>query len=167
MSYNDVQKLAIAQAFYNAAGKMVSTKDPDSLRSQVDEYFAEQYFETGSKSFDVNLNGETVGTYTIKFSKPTQEQTVSELVIDDFVDLAKWSQQLSDEELRLIVESNLEWLANQVFKTTGEIPMGCHVNRTVISAKGKEYAGGMLKVDAKKVVAQLPTVPDYLLLGDA
>ncbi len=167
MNYNNVQKLAIAQAFYNAAVKMVSTKDPKSLRSQADEYFAEQYFKTGSKSFDINLNGETVGTYSIKFSKPTEEKTVSELVIDDYVEVAKWSKQLSDDELRLIVESNLEWLANQVFKSYGEVPMGCHVRRTVIPAKGKEYAGGMLKVDVQKVAAQLPTVPDYLMLGDA
>lgn len=161
-----IARLAVLQAIYNKAGEEVSTKDPCSLRSEVDQYFKEQYELTGAKSSDININGVQVGTYSAKFSKPTEEKVSSELVIDDFADVALWVSQMSDKEIRYLVETDLDHFAHLAFERYGEVPLGCHVQKTVTPAKPKQYIGGMLKVDFSQVQKVITTPEVKLLAGD-
>ena len=88
--FNDVERLAVAQTFFKLAGELVDTKNPDSLRSAVDRGYKELYERTGSKSFDVMLDGQQVGTYSIRFSKPKPEETRQVFEVNDYEKLARW-----------------------------------------------------------------------------
>ena len=76
-----MQRLAIAQALYKKIAEMVSTKEPESLRSEVDEQVKGFYAATGGKSYDVNLNGKQVGTMTVNVAKESTS-TVFDLADD-------------------------------------------------------------------------------------
>ena len=149
--FNDVERLAIAQAFYSEAGKLVSTKDPASLRSQVDKGYYELYERTGSKSFDVMLNGSQVGTYSLRFSKPTEEKTQDVFTVGDYVELAKWFETMDAETLKEYVASDLGQFAEWLFNTTGEIADGCFIDHVITPATEKRYMGGTLKVSTESV----------------
>ena len=148
---NETERLAIAQALYNMAGKLVSTKDPDSLRSEVDASFKELYEQTGSKSFDVKVNGQVVGTYSIRFSKPKESETHVELVVDDNDGLYRWFLHSDMQTAAHYVSLDLRKYAEWYLQETGELPYGCRLDKTITPATEKEYIGGLLKVDQKKV----------------
>lgn len=155
----DTERLAIAQALYNMAGKLVSTKDPDSLRSSVDEGFKELYEQTGSKSFDVKVNGMDVGTYSIQFTKPKESETRMVFVVEDYEKLAKWFKtSVSHGEIEHYVACDLKEFAEWQFNHTGEMPDGCNIRETIIPAVEKEYNGGRLKIDPEKVASAIRNV---------
>lgn len=148
---NDTEKLAFAQALYNSVGKLVSTKDPDSLRAAVDDHYREMYETTGAKSYDVTLNGEDVGTYSLRFSKEKPQETRTELEIFDYEQLAKWFNDKTDDEIRYYVALNLGDYARYCFEMEGEVPEGCRPREIVTAAVPKQCIGGVLKVDGQKV----------------
>lgn len=147
----DTERLAFAQALYKAVSELVSTKNPDSLRSAVDGYYLKLYDETGAKSFNVTINGEDVGTYSLKFSKEQPQQTRTELEIYDFEELAKWFNDKTDEEIRYYVALNLGDFARYCFNVEGEIPQGCRPKEIITAAVEKHCIGGALRVDTSKV----------------
>ena len=170
----DLERLALFQALYKKVGKEVNTSGGDSLRNRVDSYFYEQYLETGAKSYDVNLLGETVGNYSLRFSKPTQQETKVELAVTDYIELAKWLDGVSEAYeinlLKVYVGMDLKAYADWYFEQTGECLPGTQVEQVIIPAQDKQYIGGVLKVDVEKVAhacdaAQLNGV-SQLLLGD-
>lgn len=148
---NDVERLAIAQAFYNMAAKLVSTKDPDSLRAKVDGGYKELFEATGAKSFDVKLNGMKVGTYSIMMSKPTEETTRDVFAVKDYVELAKWFEAIDIETLREYVASDLKRFAEWTFNSTGEIAGGCFMAHAITPATESKYMGGTFKISADSV----------------
>ena len=148
---NDIEKLAFVQALYKGVSELVSTKDPDSLRSEVDRQFLEQYEQTGAKSFDVKINGHDVGIYSLKFSKEKPQETKTILTVKDYEQLARWFNDKTDEEIRYYVALNLWDFANYCFTFDGEVPDGCEVQEVITAAVPKQVIGGMLKVDGSKV----------------
>lgn len=83
-----MERLAIAQAIYKAIAAAISTKDPESLRGQVDSSILENYQRTGGKTYDMLLRGRKVGTYSIRFSKAEHRTTVAIVDEDAF---AQWA----------------------------------------------------------------------------
>lgn len=149
---NEVERLAIAQALYKAAAELVDTRNPDSLRANVDRGYKELYERTGSKSFDVMVNGKQVGTYSIKFSKPKPEETRMDFEVIDYELLARYFiEYVSDEQCREFAEANLNLFANYAFNATGELMDGCDLVPIVSPAVEKQYMGGTLKIDPEQV----------------
>ena len=169
MELNDTQRLAIAQAFYKAAAELVDTKNPDSLRSKVDAGYRELYELTGSKSFDVLIDGHQVGTYSIRFSKPKPEETHASFEVTDYEKLARdFAENVTDEQCRKFVALNLSQFAEWTLNTDGELMDGCKVMYETTEATEKQYLGGTLKVDPQEVmVAMGETLPPGIagLLG--
>ena len=124
VNLNDLQKLGIAQALYKALGRIVSTKDPDSLRSYCDMGLKELYARTGAKQLEIIVGGLKFGQLTAKTSNPTVKETVfvndRDLLLNgaepkDVIDFAKdYAQEFG------------EWLWKR-HKAEGEIPPGCEV----------------------------------------
>lgn len=148
----EIEQLAIYQAVYNYVGEKVSTKDPDSLRAAIDESYRELYEQTGSKSFDVKVNGEVVGTYSIRFSKEKQSETQLCFEVEDYVKLAEWFEEnCSNQLLTSYAANNLEKFAEWCFTETGEMPEGCEIKKHITPAVDKAYIGGALRVDKESV----------------
>lgn len=141
-----IERLALAQALYKVAGQLVDTKNPESLRSEVDRYFKAQYDQTGSKSFDVKINDEVVGVYSIKFSKEKPSETRRIMEVTDYIALSKWAASLTAEELLGYFGRDLQPLAEWWFAETGELADGCGLAEIVAIAQPKQYIGGSLKV---------------------
>ena len=148
---NNIEKLALSQAVFKAVSKLVSTKDPDSLRAEVDREFLELYEKTGAKSFDVKINDVIVGLYSMKFSEEKPQETKTILTVKDYEQLARWFNDKTDEEIRYYVALNLWDFANYCFTFDGEVPDGCEVQEVITAAVPKQVIGGMLKVDGSKV----------------
>lgn len=143
-----VEKLAIAQAFYNSVGKMVSTKEKGNLRDQVNAYFEEVFNATGAKSFDVKLLGEKVGTYSITVSKAKPSEINYEIAVDDWEAFGRWAH----ERGYTVVEYDMP-AVNENFSLTGEIPPGCRVAAKVTPGiEGGKVSRTTLRVDVDAVV---------------
>lgn len=164
--FNDVERLAFAQAVFKASGEIVSTKDPSNLRAAVDKHYRDLYEQTGAKSFEVRLNDEKVGTYSVKVSKATKEDTKQRLEVKDPEALLAWLEG-TDDLLRYIKAHAVEF-AQEHFLRTGEIPDGCTMSEVVIPAQEEAYAGGSIRIDPQKVAealgAQLPDAMNALML---
>lgn len=151
MEFNKTERLAIAQALYKVCGELVDTKNPDSLRGECDRFYKLQYEQTGSKSFDVKIHDDVVGTYSIRFSKEEPQEVRQQLTIKDYVALAKWFDSLPDDEVKHYVSKDLQPFAEYWLAETGEMPEGCSMDEIVILAKPKQYIGGVLKIDPTRV----------------
>lgn len=168
-----MERLALFQALYNKIGKEVSTKG-NSLRARADEYFYDMYQQTGAKSYDVKVLGETVGTYSLRFKKLTQTEIVKELQVTDYTELAQHFDKMDDayelEMLKQYVARDLEAYAKWYFDQTGECLPGTDYVGRLVDGKPKQYDGGVLKIDAYKVAqacehGQLQGVSQLLLGG--
>lgn len=153
MDKTEIERLAFAQALYQRLGELVSTKDPDSLRAAADEFYKDLYETTGAKSFEVSIDGQKVGTYSVRVSKPKPAETKERLIVDDAGTFSVWIEHETNAEvLQMFAQSRLEEFANWLFETTGEIPYGCFVEQTVSLAQPARYSGGALKVDPLSVL---------------
>ena len=149
---NDVERLAVAQTFYKLTAELVDTKNPDSLRGAVDRGYKELYERTGSKSFDVMLDGQQVGTYSIKFSKPKPEETRQVFEVNDYEKLARWFDGLDAGTIADFAADNLAQFAEWALNKTGELADGCELAQVTTPATEKRYLGGTLKVDTESVM---------------
>ena len=148
---NPIELLALKQAIYKAVANDVKTKEPDNLRGKIDEYYRNVYEQTGGKSFNVNLDGEKVGTYTLKFSKPRESQTIQCFVVDDYIELAEWYDKLPDEEIRMYCARNLGEIAEFYWAEYGEIPDGCQLEYIDTEPVPEQLISGDLRIDPKAV----------------
>ena len=146
-----IERLAIAQAVYNGFGGVVSTKDPDNLRGTVDTYFRELYETTGAKTMEVKVSGEKVGTYSVRVSKEEPGKTVREFTVTDKQKAAMAASQLSEDAWWMYVYENLDDFLDWYASETGEVLDGCGIVETIYPGTPPAYAGGTLKVDARKV----------------
>ena len=164
--FNDIERLAFAQAVYKAAAEIVSTKDPSNLRAVVDEHYKDLYEQTGAKSFEVRINVEKVGTYSVKVSKATKEDSVQRLEVKDPEELLRWLE--GTDDLMSYIKAHAVEFAQEHFARTGEIPDGCTVTNVTIPAKPETYSGGSIRIDPQKVAdalgAQLPDAMNALML---
>ena len=157
-----IEKLTLAQAIFKVVGDAVSTKNPDSVRAQVDEEMLKAYELDGIKSRDLRVNGQKVGTYSVRVSKPKTEDVLSETDHDAFV---KWAGE-NPEICTLFALNQAAKLAQFALDTAGELPDGYEINHVVIP---EHATGTTLKVDVQKVAQamgnELPSVVAGLLEG--
>ena len=118
MDKERLELLAVAQALYKYIGTIVGTRDPDNLRGEADEYFKNLYLETGAKSFEVNVNGEKVGSYSVTKKDP---QIRRSLTWDDDEQVIAW-----------MIENDMvevdEGAIMRHFLATGELPPTCEIS---------------------------------------
>lgn len=151
MELNDVEKLAVAQAFVNTVGDMTKTKSQGNLRGRVDDMMKERYYDDplGGKSFDVRVQGVKVGTYSLTVSKPTESQTKLELMVEDKDALAKWAE---ENGFMMVDFAAVEGH----FADTGCVPDGCKPIELVVPGdSGGIVTRTTLKVDAGSVAEAL------------
>lgn len=152
---NDIERLAVAQAVYKVAAKLVNTKDDDNLRAQIDRGYKELYDATGAKSYDVNVKGRKVGTYSIKFSKDKPQETRMEFRVIDYAKLAQWFEGMDELTITDYAAQNLATFAEWVFRITGELADGCELAEVSSHGRAGEYIGGTLKINEHEVAAAL------------
>lgn len=148
---NDSERLAIAQALYNHLGKLVSTKDPDSLRVQADREYKALFEQTGAKSFEVRVNGAKVGTYSIKVSKAKPEEIVKGIEVKDPEALYDNIGFMQIYYLIEFARDHSQEFAEWYGVLTGEALEGCEWVEYVTPATEPAYMGGTLKVDPEDV----------------
>lgn len=139
-----MEQLAIMQALYKVVGAAVGTKDPDNLRGQVDETLMDSYFETGAKSFDLRVNGEKVGTASVKVQKGYKTQT---LQIEDYDAYEKWLDGEGSDYRDILVQQYGEKILSLAM-ADGVLPDGCAVVNLSTSDK---VVGTTIRVDPQKV----------------
>jgi len=168
-----VQQLAVAQAIYKAVGTVVSTKDPDSLRSACDAEAVRRYETEGVKSTDILIDGLKVGTYSVKVSKAKPKRKAPRAWVDDWDEFIDW---LTHEDganwLRSLIEENGDALASEILHETGEIAPGCVAQLDYCEpAEPARVTGTTLRVDtaavAEAVGGQLGAGVTALLEGGA
>lgn len=163
-----VEKLVVAQALYKKVAGLVETKNPANLRGEVDAAFCTIYASTKeagapAKTFNLELMGEKVGTYTITATEPKPAQTFTQLKIVNDEELLRWAVEYGFMKVDWDkIQSN--------FEVTGEIPDGCAVVEiTTDAVEGGEVKSTTLRVDENKVIdiikPQLPDVGTLFLEG--
>jgi len=164
---NKLQECMLAQGLYSKLGEIVSTKNPDSLRSQLDERARFLYETDGIKSRDGIINGVKVGTYSVKTHKatpavpPTFAETLK--MTGDEVTFADYIMQDMDA-LRGFLMRYARSIGAMWFNDTGEIPAGFELVEEMedpgTPAQPERYAGTVLKVDTDKLAMALgPQLP--------
>ena len=154
----DMERLAIAQAVYKMVADSISTKDPDSLRGRLDAAMLDAYDADGTKSRDLRIGRDKVGTYSVTVKKAVHRSHVE--VTDDN---AYWLWADANGFTKVVVDA----AAVQAWtEDTGEVPGGC----AIVTEDVPEHASGTsLRIDVDKVVAamhgQLEGV-QALMLGD-
>ena len=147
----DIQRLAVAQAVYKAVSGVVSTKDEDSLRSVCDRVLVDQYARTGAKSYDVALNGQKVGTYSVKVSKAKRATERTVLVVDDWdAYLNECCNDLWSYVKDALIDASADVL-EAYFDETGDVPMWAHAETRRTPAEPPVVTGTTLRVDADAV----------------
>ena len=144
--FNDLETLAVAQATYKVIAEAVSTKDPDSLRSTVDERILDSYRTDGVKSRDVRLNGEKVGTYSVRTKKARTDLIPRVENLDAY---KSWIVENMEQVIEYIVRDS-KFLDSIV--RDGEIPSGVVVDKIHFPECA---VGTSLKVDVEKVAQVL------------
>lgn len=168
-----VQQLAVAQAIYKAVGTVVSTKDPDSLRSQCDADALRRYEMEGVKSTDILIDGLKVGTYSVKVSKAKPKRKAPRAWVDDWDEFTDWlTHEDGAEWLRQLVEEHGDALASDILRETGEIAPGCVAQLDYCEpAEPARVTGTTLRVDtaavAEAVGGQLGAGVTAMLEGGA
>lgn len=155
MEFTDNERLVIAQAIYGKLGELVSTKDPGNLRAKADEEYKRLYDESGAKSFQMRLNGQNVGTYSIRTSKAKPQEERLELVIQDKRELCEFISQQPVEALAQFAVCLFEQYAEWHWDNTGEVPNGCDIQTIITPAQEPSYLGGSLKVKPEEVAQAL------------
>ena len=134
--------LYMEQAIYKAVADDVSARDPESLRSAVDAEIIGDYERDGIKSRDARVNGEKVGTYTVRVKKPSASDVP---VIRDRGAFVAWLA----ENVEYATEYAMDSPGFLVYVIgTGELPDGVEMEH--VEAPGG-VAGTTLKVDVAKV----------------
>lgn len=166
MSNDDLERLVIAQAMFKAAGDVVSTKSCDNLRHEVDRAAVADYDDMGVKSRDLRVNGQKVGTLSIRVAKGKPGH--SDIVVTDRDSFMAWAGEngLTEEKTTTVLKRDESELLAQCLRD-GEMPDGCQV---VDTPDTPDYvAGTTLRVDPAKVgeamAGQLPESIHGLLEG--
>ena len=142
---DDAEKLAVWQALYQIAGKAVSTRSRDNLRASCADGLRELYDATGAKSVDVRVNGEKVGTMSLRIAKAEERM---ELICQDEDAFITW---LCGEGRDYLTEAMRDGMGRKVLgyaRRDGVVPDGCQSVRDSIP---ETIIGTTLRVDPEKV----------------
>lgn len=146
---SDLEQLAVAQAVYNAVGKIVATKG-DSLRARCDRAMLHEFHEEGTDRRRVMVNGQCVGTYTVRMKK-TVDGVEPELVEPEkFIKWIRESDGGLDMLKRLVYGEPAKTV--RLAAADGELPDGCRIRRVI---EPERENGTMLKVEPSAVAAAL------------
>lgn len=134
-----VQRLAVSTAIEKHFKAINNPRNHESLRAQVDRSMKEDYFRTGNKARDIEINGKKVGTISIAF---TAEKTGFEPVVRDYDEFAGWFAKPENfAYLRHLVDVNLK-SAVEVSTSEGEVPDGVEYRQV---AEPRMYKGTTLR----------------------
>ena len=163
-----IKRLAVAQALFKQVKSMVATGDEFNLRGEVDAIMARRYYEAkklgiAPKSFDIELDGEKVGTYSITATEAEPESTSVKLVVENRQELLEWAIENGCATVNMKAVEG-------AFASTGELPGGCTaVPVTKPAVKAGKIAKTTLRIDPAKVSeslgAGLGEVASYFLEG--
>lgn len=161
-----VEELIVKQAFLNAVGEDLKTKDPDNLRGQVDQMMREAYEQNpmAGKSYDLKLLGQKVGTYSLTVSKDKPSREELTLEINDRAEFMAWAEENGYVEKVADMDAVLEDM-----RKGGVVPDGCTPAKVVIPGTvGGIVTRTTVKVDEGEVMRvlghQLEPIA-YALLG--
>lgn len=158
------EQLAVKQALFSRLGDDVSTKNPDSLRHAADVDMIATYNSTGYKSRDVMVNGQKVGTHSVRIGKGREAQTRKRLVVKDpYAFDAYVKEQAMDEALEYI-HLMMDNFAAFMLETYGVVPDGCSVVEDTTPAQPPTVQGTTLRIDPDKVA---DAISGYLSTGVA
>lgn len=162
---NDIERLVIAQALLKTVTKYTSTRDPDSLRARADADMLANYERMGMKSVDLRVNGEKVGTYSVKVSKPTSTAKTSRVVVDDSEAAYRWAMTAAADEYEDWCIANIDRFCEYALSEFGEVADGAHVETEETDAQPERATGTVLKVDPPKVSHALGVQLPYAVAG--
>lgn len=120
----DMEALAIAQAIYKAAGAIVSTKDADSLRGQVDAHLMDMYETFGVDRIELRVGDSKVGSLGLR--KSTKDKTKTTVYVNDAIAAARFV--AADEKLAQLVLGAAQKALVAYVEETGDVPDGCEVS---------------------------------------
>lgn len=153
LEFNDIEKLIIEQAFFNAVAEDTKTKNPDNLRGRVDAMMERDYYENpmAGKSFDLKLLGQKVGTYSLTVSKGKPSKTETSLEIADRDEFMAWAEANGYVEKVADMDAIME-----DFKADGVLPDGCKpVEITTPEVVGGIVTRSTVRVDQERVARAL------------
>lgn len=153
---NELQRLAVMQAVYKELGKQLSTRDPYSLRSMEDASLLASYAEDGTDRRRININGEQVGTLTVRLTKARPRA-----IVEDPESLAEWligeGASMLAGYLREKGQGVADWLVERM---DGELPDGVtaymepsHPDGTVLKGCEMEDVVSALGLNLTQAVA--------------
>ena len=147
------EQLYVKQAMFSIIANDVSTKDPDSLRSALDATLVENYATTGYKSKDAKVNGQKVGTYSVRVGNGRPQRTESVLRVTDhakLIDYVLYSDECADERKEYL-ELMAKNFAEYCVRTYGTVCDGCEMVEHVYPEQPPTVLGTTLRIDAEKV----------------
>ena len=161
-----IKQLALAQALYKNVSAMVKTGNEFNLRGEVDAIMAARFAQAkklgiAPKSFDIEIDGEKVGTYSITTTKAEPAKESIDLRVEDNGELLRWA----IEHGYVLVDMKA---VEQHFNDSGEVPSGClAVPVTTPAVQGGRISKTTLRIDPEKVEyslgASLGEMTSYLL----
>lgn len=148
MEEKDIERAIVAQALYKGIAGVVSTKDPGSLRHELDEHFLALYEQTGGKSYELKVAGQKVGTASVTVKDGEYEEQQRENVAD----MGAFRSWCIDNGL---VKTEPDWAAvRRHMAVTGEVPDGMSVETVRVPVKSP-VRRVTLRVDVAKVEGAL------------
>ena len=159
---NDIQRFAVAQALYKALAEQVKTGEPDNLRGRVDDELRRLNKEAGVDRIRLMVEGEEVGTMTLKKSKEA-----TRLIVEDEIAFADWlftdglgyfCEFLRTPKCRPLVDYMTTALV-----TDGEVPRGCTAYTEPAHFEGTVVRGCEVERVAAALGMNLPQAVTYAL----
>ncbi|MBR2681260.1 MAG: hypothetical protein IKE23_11025 [Exiguobacterium sp.] len=145
-----IKQLALAQALFKSVKELVATGDEFNLRGEVDAIMAERFEQAKKigltpKSFDIEIDGEKVGTYSITTTKAKPQEEHVELRIENNAEYTKWA---VEHDCVTVDHKKVD----RLFELTGEVPDGCVAEIVTTPAdKGGRISKTTLRIDPQKV----------------
>jgi hypothetical protein len=151
----DIDETISKWAFLTAL-KKAADEELKLLRPEVDEHFIQCYEDTHGKQYEVRMDGEDVGTFTVKLGKgtPMREVTVPECT--DFDELwmsrhgKEWEEYV-EQRTNDWLHDNYEQLAIDWFDETGELLDGMSMVTHREPERPAGVVGTMARIDPLKV----------------
>lgn len=162
MSFEDaLGYLAMCQAAYDRLGRIVSTKDPNSLRSACDGEMRELYEQRGIKSLDVKVGDTVVGSYTAARTKeqPSRKRRWFSIGRERAL---QWVLEEAPQDCRDALMAAARKIAEQHMLDTGELIEGAATGESVEPAVPSRFKNTVLKLDKDKVAELAAGMGGYL-----
>ena len=163
---DELARLAVAETMVKRLKLITDPRAKErNLRQHVEEELVAQYEATGSSTFQVEVEGQKVGTMSLRF---TDEKVGKRPVVTDYRAFARWIRE-SDGGMDTIVRlvNAKPDLMLDAATADGELPDGCEMREF---HEPKRVSGATLRVKPEKVAdalaGELPQAVAGLLSGD-